>query len=255
MRGLRLVVGLLTVVSVGSPPRVDRAVAGRAMVLSPLAGLLIGGAAALVTAGAGRLRPDTAMLAAVLGIATVVALSGALHVDGLADTADGLGSRRGRESALAIMRTGDIGPFGVVTVVLVLSLDTAALAACVDAGLGWQAVLVATVTSRAILPWACREGVPAARSDGLGALVAGTVRPSLAAATTAAAALVGPLVLLPSGIRAAAAGLLAGTVAVGAGAVTVRWAVRRLGGLTGDVLGAAVETGLAAALLLLALLA
>jgi adenosylcobinamide-GDP ribazoletransferase len=113
-----------------------------------------------------------------------MALSGALHLDGLADSADGFGSRRDRETKLRIMKQSDIGPFGVVSIAAVLLIDVAALHACLQNGFGWQALLIAGVASRLTLPWSCRTSVPSARPDGLGAMVAGTVRPYAAALLT-----------------------------------------------------------------------
>jgi adenosylcobinamide-GDP ribazoletransferase len=249
-----LATGTLSVLPAGVPRTVDRVVAGRAMALAPAVAVPIGAAAAVVTGVADQLRPDAHLLSAVLGVATVVAVSGALHLDGLADTADGLGSRRGRDAMLAIMRQGDVGPFGVATVVLVLLIDVAALTACLGSGIGWQAILVATVASRAVLPWACRRGVPSARPDGLGATVAGSVRPWTAVVAVLLAAAGAAALLQPHGPRPAAVAAGAVLLAVAAGDLVVRRCVRALGGVTGDVLGAAVETGLAAALLLLALL-
>lgn len=253
--GWRLAVGTLTVLPTRAPGVVDRGVAGRAMVLAPVVGILLGGIAAGVVAAAEWVRADAPILTAVLGLAALVIFSGGLHLDGLADTADALGSRRDRGTMLAIMRTGDIGPFGVTAIVLMLLIDTAALAACVTAGIGWQAVLVAAVAGRLTLPIACRAGVPPARPEGLGATVAGTVRPWLAAtvavvATTAAAA-----VLLPAGGRAAAGAAVGVVLAATAGLAVTRVAVRRFGGVTGDVLGCGVELGTCGALLALALVA
>jgi adenosylcobinamide-GDP ribazoletransferase len=154
------------------------------MVFAPAVGVLLGGIAAGVVAGVHALQPGAPLLAAVLGVVTVAALSGALHLDGLADMADGLGSRRDRETMLRIMKQSDIGPFGVVSLVAVLLIDVAALTACIQAGFGWQAILIATIASRLTLPWSCRTSVPSARPDGLGAMVAGTVRPYAAALLT-----------------------------------------------------------------------
>lgn len=253
--GVWLAVGTLSVLPAPVSRVVNRRVAGRAMLLAPIVGAVIGGAAALVVAAVTWLRPDVPLLAAVLGVAVVVALSGALHLDGLADMADGLGSRRDRETMLAIMRKGDVGPFGVAAVVLTLLVDVAALTACVTAGFGWQAIVIAAVASRTTLPWACRTTVPPARPEGLGAMVAGTVRPGVAAAVTliGAGAMAGISATGPDGIRAAVVAAVAVLVAVGAGLVVVRRAVTAFGGITGDVLGAAVELGFGTALLVLAL--
>jgi adenosylcobinamide-GDP ribazoletransferase len=182
--GLKLAFGTLSVLPVRAPGTVDRRVAGRAMVWAPVVGLVLGGIAGAVVYGADRVKPDAPLLAAVLGILVLMGLSGALHLDGLADSADGFGSRRDRETKLRIMKQSDIGPFGVVSIAAVLLIDVAALQACIQNGFGWQAMLIAGVASRLTLPWSCRTSVPSARPDGLGAMVAGTVRPYAAALLT-----------------------------------------------------------------------
>jgi adenosylcobinamide-GDP ribazoletransferase len=191
-------------------------------------------------------------------------LSGGLHVDGLADFADALGSRRDRETMLRIMKQSDIGPFGVVTIVGVLLLDVAALTACVQAGFGWQAILIAAVASRLTLPWTCRTTIPPARPGGLGATVAGTVRP-IAAVLTTLAVLAATLALtwlttsVPEG-SAYDGQLLAGAaiavlLAVAVSLLVTHRARTALGGVTGDVLGATVELAVPVTLLTLALTA
>lgn len=260
---VRLAVGTLSVLPAPMPRKVDRAVAGRAMVLAPVVGLVLGGIAGAVVAAVHLARPDAPLLAAVLGVAVLVILSGGLHLDGLADTADALGSRRDRETMLRIMKRGDVGPFGVVALIGVLLVDVAAVGACVQAGIGWQALVIASTSSRLTLPWLCRTGVPSARPDGLGAMVAGTVRTGVAVLVSllmiaGAVALV--LVTAPDGTGSTPPRqLLVGAgsavaVAVGAGLAVAGRARRSLGGITGDVLGAGVELTFAAALLTLALL-
>ncbi|TDO69645.1 cobalamin-5'-phosphate synthase [Kribbella sp. VKM Ac-2571] len=251
----RLSLGTLTVLPAGVPSRVDREVGGRAMVLAPAVGVLVGAIAAAVVVLAQLVKPDADLLAAVLGVLVVVGLSGGLHLDGLADFADALGSRRDRETMLRIMKQSDIGPFGVVAIVGVLLLDVAALTACLQADFGWQALLIATTASRLTLPWSCRTSIPAARPDGLGSFVAATVRPFTATLTTAAVLaatislswLTSPAVLRSSGTAAAV------LLAVVTSLLTSRRAVRALGGTTGDVLGATVEMALPVALVTLAL--
>jgi adenosylcobinamide-GDP ribazoletransferase len=248
------------------PSRVDRVVGGRAMVLAPLVGLVLGGISAGVVALVHFVRPDAPLLAAVLGVLVVVVLSGALHLDGLADFADALGSRRDRETMLRIMKQSDIGPFGVVAIIVVLLLDVAALTACIQSGFGWQAILIATTASRLTLPWTCRTTVPSARPDGLGATVAATVRPIAAILTTIAvlaAALLLTWLTTPPGddtdqVASFDGQLLAGTAAAVLLAVAVSLLVTRrarttLGGTTGDVLGATIEVAVPITLLTLAL--
>ena len=253
MKGLRLSVGLLTVIPVGAIADVDRRVARSAMLLAPLVGLLLGMIAAAVLVGVRALVPTTlgALLAAVLALATLAYLTRALHLDGLADTADALGSGRRGDAALEIARRGDVGPFGVVTLVLVLLVQVAALAVTSEAGWGAIALVIAVVTGRVTAVVACARGIPPARPEGLGALVAGTV-PRVAALTW---------VVIALGLAAAAGAWLAGVAwapafAVGAGlalglGIVVR-SVGRLGGINGDVLGAAIESATTTALVVLA---
>jgi adenosylcobinamide-GDP ribazoletransferase len=177
----------------------------------------------------------------VLAIGVLAALSRGLHLDGLADLADGLGSRKPAAQALEIMKRSDIGPFGVVTLVLTLLVQVSALARADEIGRGPIAIAAAAVASRLAITLACRRHMPSARPDGLGALVAGTVRPTAAAALVVAAL--------------AGAAAIAGTYAV---AIAIGLAVslaltelsrRRLGGITGDVLGALAEITATACLL------
>jgi adenosylcobinamide-GDP ribazoletransferase len=251
--GLRLAVTLLTAVPLpGGPPRADtpdgeavpdrRAVAA-AMYLAPVVGLALGGVAAGVLIGcrAGHLEP---LLSAVLAIAVLAALTRALHLDGLADTADGLGSRLPAAQALAVMKRSDIGPFGVVTLVLTLLVQVSALAQAERLGRGPLAIVVAAVAARLAITLACSRGIRSARSSGLGALVAGTVHPVAAAAL--ALVVIGAAAALGTMYAVAVAAALACSL------LLTTLAVRRLGGITGDVLGAVAELAAAACLLVTA---
>jgi adenosylcobinamide-GDP ribazoletransferase len=238
--GVRLAVTTLTVLPLpgGASARVDRDRAAVAMSVAPAVGLGLGIVAAGVGVAAVAIGAGTTV-AAVLTVATSVALSRGLHLDGLADTADGLGSYADRDTALAIMRRPDIGPFGVAAVVLAL-LGQVAGAAEILARPWWSAgigVAVAVATGRLAITWACRRGVPPARPDGLGAMVAATVGPvALAVGTVAAAALA--IAAVPDRPWQGPAAVLASLLVAGG---LVRHAVRRVGGVTGDVLGAAAE--------------
>jgi adenosylcobinamide-GDP ribazoletransferase len=247
--GIRLAVTLLTAVpwpggrGAAGPP--SRQAAAQAMAAAPAIGLLLGGAAAAVLFGFQRYGHAGPLLGAMLAIITLAALTRALHLDGLADLADGLGSRRPAAEALDIMRRSDIGPFGVAVLVLTLLLQVTALTQADSLGRGVTSVIAAAMTGRLVLTWTCRRGVPAARGSGLGAMVAGTVHPAVPAVLSAAAV-----------VGMAAFGLIfAAAIAVGlAAGLALCWlAVRRLNGITGDVLGAVVETSTAACLLVLAL--
>ncbi len=184
---------------------------------------------------------------AVLALAVLVLGTRAMHLDGLADTADGLSASYDRERALEVMRRGDIGPSGVAAVTLVLLLDAAALASLLPSLRGSVLAVVALVSSRQLLAWACARPVPPARADGLGATVAGSVTPAVWALSTAVTA----VLAVGAGLAADLAwwaGPVVLAAAVAAGALVLRRAVVRLGGITGDVLGAVVEVALAAGL-------
>ncbi|WP_184080262.1 adenosylcobinamide-GDP ribazoletransferase [Nocardiopsis mwathae] len=247
-----MAVGTLTVVPV-RVERVDRVVAGWAMALAPGVGVLLGAAAAvpLLLADAAGLSP---LLCASLAVGLSAVLSRALHLDGLADLADGLGSGRPADGALDVMKRSDIGPFGVITLVLVLLLQVLALAQLTEAdpAAGAAGLVTASATGRLAVAWACTPRVPAARSEGLGALVAGSVpwwAAALGTVVVPAVALAG----LPAGGVFALGCALAVPVGLAAAVGLRRHALRRLGGITGDVLGALVETGATAALLTAAL--
>ena len=234
---VRLCVGTLTALPVGPPSEVDRPRAAAAMLAAPLAGLAVGAAAGAI-AGVGDALELPPALAGILAVAVGAGATRFLHVDGLADTADGWGaaSHGGRERALDVMRRGDVGPVGATTVLLVLGAQAAAVAA-VAAGHGPLAVAAAVAwawaVSRAVLPLLCTRVFRPARTGGLGVAVLGTV-PVGGAQVVAVMAILPGLAFGPWAVLAAAVAL--GLAVLGALAVQ-----RRLGGLTGDVLGAAVE--------------
>ncbi len=242
---VRLAVGTLTVLPTG---RVDVTpkIARGAMLLAPIAVLPL--AAVAVAAGwLGRLAGWPSLVSGLLVVAALALGTRALHLDGLADTVDGLGSGRPVEPALVIMRRGDVGPMGVVALVLVLGIQSATAGVLIDTG-SWLTLGLLICGARLALVVACAHGVPAARADGLGSAVAGTVpRIAAAAAWVGFAGLLG-LLVSPwwLGFVAAGAGLLTALL------LTVH-CVRRLGGITGDVLGAAVELTLTVLLLVASL--
>jgi adenosylcobinamide-GDP ribazoletransferase len=154
------------------------------------------------------------------------------------------------------MKQSTVGNLGVMTLVLVLLVQAAALERCILFHRGTLAVVLAVTVGRLSMVVACRRGIPAARPDGLGALVAGTVRPRLVALvvilTAAAGALGGKFDIDGGRTRLALHALLALIAAL---VVTefLRWLwCRRLGGITGDVLGGLNEIATAVVLLVLA---
>ncbi|MFI9026101.1 adenosylcobinamide-GDP ribazoletransferase [Streptomyces sp. NPDC053560] len=241
---LRFAFGTLTVLPVRLT-RWDRATARGGMLCAPVAGLVVGGCAAalgtvLLLLGGGPL------LAAVGTVAVPAALTRGLHLDGLADTADGLGSGKPATDALRIMKQSDIGPFGVIVLLLALLAQVAAVYELYAAGrpAGAVAAVAGAVTARLALTLASRTGVPAARPEGLGAAVAGTVSPRAAAvagvlvAALAAAAGYGTY----GGALGALHVVLAVVLGLGAAELLLRHCRRRLGGVTGDVFGGLAET-------------
>ena len=173
--------------------------------------------------------------AALLAVLTGIALTGALHEDGLGDAADGLIGGRDRDHALAVMRDSRLGTFGVLAIVASVLLRSAALAGIGDAVHAGLGLIAAHAASRAVLPIAMRT-IPPARADGLG-VEAG--RPSVSVAT--AAVTIGVLISLT------ALGPIRGAIALGAAGAAVfasgMLAQRRIGGYTGDVFGAFQQIG------------
>ena len=253
----RLAFGTFTALRVPAPASAGPLQLGRALLLAPVTALPF--AVAWVALGvAVVIGAAPAAVGAVLALVVVALGSRAFHLDGLADLADGLTSGHDPARSLEVMRRGDTGPAGAAALVLVLGLDAAALAALLPTAVGTALAGVALVASR-LAPAVCaRTGVPAARPEGLGRSIAGTVGPGalagLAAACTTVGALAAALTAVStsgpsgSGVGGAVAAVVV-VLASAAGALAVRaHAVRRLGGVTGDVVGAAVEVSLASAL-------
>jgi len=247
--GLRLAVTTFTVFPLAAG-RVDRAAARTAMAFAPVVGALLGALLGgfgwcLVRAGAPPL------IAAALTTGAAALLTRGLHLDGLADTTDALGSYGDRERALEIMKKPDIGPFGVTAIVLDLLLTTACLAALLPRSLPVTVTAVATAyaAGRLAATIGCARGVPAARPGGLGALVAGTVPRLLAMAAALAVAALGILAVPDRPWQ----GPLSVALAIGVTLLALRHLVRRLGGITGDVLGFLIEVATLASLVALTL--
>ncbi|MFE3492558.1 adenosylcobinamide-GDP ribazoletransferase [Streptomyces sp. NPDC059175] len=250
---MRFAFGTLTVLPV-RVTRWDRDAARLGMLCAPLAGLVVGLLAAalgvsLLLLGAGPL------LAAVGSAAVPAALTRGLHLDGLADTADGLGSGKPAADALRIMKQSDIGPFGVITLVLVLLAQVAAFGKLYGEGWAYGAVaaVLAGVVARLALTLASRTGVPAARPEGLGAAVASAVPTRLALAVTVLVTAACAATGVPFGATGAVRHALAAVVALAVAELLLRHCVRRFGGVTGDVFGAIEETAATAALVTLTL--
>jgi len=210
----------------------------RTLAWFPLVGAGIGGVLALVWLGAGELWPP--LVAAALVVAADLALTGLLHADGLADSADGLLPHLPAERRLEVMSAPDVGGFALAVVPAVLLLRWAALATDEVPALALVGVWAASRTVLAAVP----ALVPYARAEGLASpFLAGARRRSLLWLVPAGAVLV--VAAGPLGVAA-----LIALVAASSGIVALARA--RVGGFTGDVLGAAAVLGETAALLALA---
>ncbi len=220
--------GLLTRLPMPATHSAEPGALARSVWAYPVVGAVVGAIAALVWF-AGQIAGLGGGLSAGLALATQVLVTGALHEDGLADFADGLGGGRDRERALAIMRDSRIGTYGVLALILVLGLRWGGiaelplfqvLAGLICAGLLGRLAIVALLVL-----------LKPARADGLGVMVAS---PPLAAVLTAflfsAAIVFLHFPVLVAGLTFA--------VATGAVAIVAVLAKRRIGGYTGDVLGA-----------------
>lgn len=206
----------------------------------PLVGGVLGAVGALVAWTLTEVLGSPAALTATLVIGLEAWITGAIHLDGLADTADGFGGGRSREDILRIMRDPRIGSYGAIALVLVIGMKLTALAALLDRG-ALQFVVIAPAMSRwtisALAAW-----LPYARADGgLGeAVIDSRTTSSLIAATAIT------VTIAIAALRVEAPFVLATTV------LTVVWigraARRRIDGVTGDVFGASVELTEAAVL-------
>lgn len=254
---LRLSLTLLTALPVRGAKAMDRRMAGRAMELAPVVGLVLG----LLAAGVVfvlRVLDAPDLLAATLGIGTLALLTRGLHLDGLADLVDGLGSARDPEGTRAVMKAPDLGPFGAVALTLVLLIQVAALTSALDQHRGTVSLVLAVTAGRLAITAACAR-TPAATPDGLGTLVARSVRPRITSLWTAILACGFAAALALDGDANGSAGLRA-VLAVSAVALSLLaarllriHAARRVGGLTGDALGALCEVATTVALVVLAL--
>ena len=240
LRAVAAAVTLLTRLPIGRRIAVDEIDIARSLAWLPLVGLGLGGAVALAARGLeGRLDDGPA---AVLIVAAWALATGAIHLDGLADSADALGAGD-RERRLAIMRDPRLGSFGVLALIFVVVLKIALVAAILARGHHLWLLAIPAVARAAAS--ALSATLPYAREQGTGAALIGGGQRAERLAVAIAMAVV--IALACARLR----GLLA-IVAVALVALAVgRLAQRRIGGVTGDVLGATIELAECAALVAL----
>ena len=231
MRRFLAALQFLTIIPLPGGVNPGERVLGGSLPFFPLVGLLIGAAVALADWWLGRLFPIG--VTSVITVILLIAVSGGLHIDGLADTADGFFSARPREQILAIMKDSRTGPMGVAAIVCVVALKIALIASVAGPWRWWVLTMTplagrcALLIHLALLPYVRPEGGLAgifhrnrSRVHALWAL----------AALLAAGSLAGGL-----------PGLIAGAAAFLAALLLAAYIFRRIGGLTGDTLGAACE--------------
>ncbi|MEL6913388.1 MAG: adenosylcobinamide-GDP ribazoletransferase [Pseudomonadota bacterium] len=241
LRDVPAALGLLTRLPVSVDGDWATARGARSAWAYPLAGLAVGACLVLVVTAASWLGLPAGLSAALaLGAGTV--MTGALHEDGLADSVDGLWGGWTQARRLEIMKDSRIGTYGVLALIFVVLASWLAVAELVQAAPLW-ALVALPVASRAVMPALMR--LPPARPGGVSATVG---QPPVAAVWMAAA--LGAGALLPLGWDGLAAGIVILAVALGIRSL----ALRKIGGQTGDILGAAQQlTQLAGWLTLVAL--
>ena len=229
-RPILIALQFLTVLPVRITEPPDATTTGRSLLYYPLVGLAIG---ALLTGLAWLLGNTPALVAAALLLAVWVAVTGALHLDGLADSADAwLGGLGDRERTLAIMKDPYCGPAGVVTLVLALLIKFAALVYLAP-NKSWEILVVTPVLGRTALVLLFLT-TPYVRPHGLGSLLANHLP-----RRTCIAMVIFTLAAVPLIVGSAAIGLLLAMAGVFLG--LRRLMLQRLGGTTGDSAGALVE--------------
>lgn len=252
VRGVHDAFSWITVLPLPQPRgEFDRRRAATIMAAVPVVGVVLGIASAAIAFGLSYTQLPSLVIGGIVVVLLALVTRG-MHLDGLADTIDGLATYGDAARMQHVMRSGDVGPLGAGTLVMVLLGESLAFGTMVDDE-RWYAIAFVIFLSRAIVPIVCRRGVQAANGDGFGSLVAGTQRWSIVAWSIICLAAAVALGLT----EAAGPGALVRAVVTTALIGIFAWAfsghcIRRNGGLAGDIIGATMEltTVLAAVALL-----
>ena len=230
MKRLLAAIQFLTILPLPRGLRPDERALGGSLPFFPIVGLGIGAAIALIDWGLGSLFP--AAVTSVLAVILLIAASGGLHLDGLADTADGFFSSRPRERILEIMRDSRTGPMGVAAIVCAVALKIALIASIAAPARAWVLLLTpvagrcALLIQMTLLPYLRPEGLAKvfhrnrSRGHALWALA---------------------FLIAAGGLAGGIPGVVAGGVSLLFALLFTAYVRRRIGGLTGDTLGAACE--------------
>ncbi|RIV29294.1 adenosylcobinamide-GDP ribazoletransferase [Alicyclobacillaceae bacterium I2511] len=238
-RTFALAVTFLSIIPVPTLADVSQQELRHSVTWYPWVGALLGGVAFVVQGAAGLVLPPLPATGLALGVYTL--LTGGLHVDGLMDTADALGSRHNREAALAVMKDSRVGAMGVLVAVLLLGGKWSALAALPTRDL-WAFVAVPTV-ARMALVWSMTLA-PSARPQGLGAFYARGIGRKVvggAAVSTVFLTFLPGLVGKSAGDNVWMCTVALWLLTAGLTLAFTHWMTRRFGGMTGDTYGALNE--------------
>ncbi len=232
MRRLFAGIAFLSRIPVPGAATFDAADVGRATLTFPVVGALLGMVLVLLSHALYPALP--AMVASFLLLAVGALLTGALHLDGLADMADGFGGGHTKEDVLRIMRDHLIGAYGAVALLLAVGVKASALAALLERGRADEALVVAPALGRWASVFLGRFLPYARRSGGLGSAITDHVGWTEWVGAT----------LLALGLALGLLGWRGGVALAGVAAVSAlqgAWCLKKIGGITGDTMGANTE--------------
>ncbi len=230
MKSLLAAIQFLTVIPVPSRFQAQERDLRRSIICFPIVGLILGAIAAGMGPAIGHLFPP--LPASVLLVILMLVLSGCFHMDGLADTADGFLSSRPKARILEIMKDSHIGPMGVIAIVCMIALKIAALSS-VSGLQHWRVVFLMPLAGRCALVFGMKAASYARAQGGLASVFGRPDWKALAVSIAMLAAAAWWILGLP--------GVIAAGLVVIATLVFSCWCRRKIGGFTGDTLGAACE--------------